>query len=161
VTIERDHEGEKAVFVVRVKDPATRPLSEIAELIRLGVTEPVREVKDFRRTLRVCGLPRPLRRLLWWLGLNIGRQRANYFGTFGVSVYSALGAESLHPLTPLTTVVNYGVFAPDGSLDVRVIYDHRVMDGATVARGLARLEEVLNGSIRDELAQSATGSKAA
>ena len=29
-------------------------------------------------------------------------------------------------------------------LDVRIIYDHRVMDGSTVARALADLEEVLN-----------------
>ena len=55
-------------------------------------------------------------------------------GTFGVSVYSALGAESLHPLTPLTTALNYGVIQENGDVTVRVIYDHRVMDGATVAR---------------------------
>ena len=93
----------------------------------------------------------PVCRLLWWFGLNIGRQRANYFGTFGVSVYSALGAESLHPLSPLTSTLNYGVIAADGTTDVRVVYDHRVTDGATVARALARLEEVLNTTIRDEL----------
>src|SRR5262245_58020415 len=151
ITVERDYRGEKAVFTVRVKDPVRRSVGEIAEIIRVGTTAPIEEVKDFRRSLRVSGLPRPLRRLVWWIGLNVGRQRANYFGTFGVSVYSALGAESLHPLTPLTSTLNYGIFSPDGSLDVRLIYDHRVMDGATVARALARLEVVLNTSIRDEL----------
>ena len=94
----------------------------------------------------VCGIG-----VLVWLGLNIGRQRANYFGTFWVSAYSALGAESLHPLSPLTSTLNYGVFAADGSVDVRLVYDHRVTDGATVARALARLEEVLNTSLRQEL----------
>jgi pyruvate/2-oxoglutarate dehydrogenase complex dihydrolipoamide acyltransferase (E2) component len=34
---------------------------------------------------------------------------------------------------------------------VRIIYDHRVMDGATVARALARLEQILNTSILDEI----------
>jgi hypothetical protein len=87
--------------------------------------------------------------------LNLGRQRANYFGTFGVSVYSALGAESLHPLSPLTTTLNYGVFAPDGSADVRLVYDHRVTDGATVARALTRLEDVLNTALRAELLAAA------
>jgi hypothetical protein len=43
----------------------------------------------------------------------------------------------------------------DGVLDVRVIYDHRVMDGATVARALARLEEILNSAIKDEVAEMA------
>ena len=51
-----------------------------------------------------------------WIGLNIGRQRPNFFGTFALSVYSALGAESLRPLAPCTVVLNYGVIAPDGYL---------------------------------------------
>jgi hypothetical protein len=161
VTVERDYRGEKAVLTVRVKDPARRPLAEVADLIRRGMTEPVDEVKDFRRALRVSGLPRLLRRLLWWVGLNVGRQRANYFGTFGVSVYSALGAESLHPLSPLTSTLNYGVFAADGTVDVRLVYDHRVADGATVARALARLEEVLNTALRDELLAGSTSAAAA
>jgi len=159
ITVERDYRGEKAVLTVRVKDPARRSIAEIGEAIRRGTTKPLDEVKDFRRSLRISGFPRFLRRLVWWVGLNVGRQRANYFGTFGISVYSALGAESLHPLSPLTATLNYGVFAPDGSLDVRLIYDHRVTDGATIARALARLEEVLNTSVRNEL--SAAGAQAA
>jgi hypothetical protein len=159
ITVERDYRGEKAVFTVRIKDPARKGVEEIARILRERATAPVEDVKDFRRSLAVSGLPRPLRRLIWWVGLNIGRQRANYFGTFGISVYSALGAESLHPLTPLTTTLNYGVFGADGSLDVRLVYDHRVTDGATIARALARLEEVMNTSLRDEL--SAVSARAA
>ena len=86
-----------------------------------------------------------------WLGLNIGRQRPNYFGTFQLSVYSGLGAESLNPLTPLTTLLNYGQIDEHGSVDVRVHYDHRVMDGANVARALERLEAIMNTAVVDEL----------
>ena len=68
-----------------------------------------------------------------------------------MSVYSALQAESLHPLSPITTLLNYGVIGPDGTVDVRIIYDHRVMDGATVARALARLEQILNSVVKDEI----------
>ena len=96
-------------------------------------------------------MPWPLRRLLWWIGLNIGRQRGNFFGTFGVSVYSALNAESLHPLSPLTALLNYGVVGRDGHLAVRIMYDHRVMDGAIVARALGRMEEILNSIILEEV----------
>ncbi len=39
----------------------------------------------------------------------------------------------------------------DGVLDVRIIYDHRVMNGATVARALGRLEEILNTVILEEV----------
>jgi hypothetical protein len=96
-------------------------------------------------------VPRPLRRLLWWVGLNIGRQRGNFFGTFGVSVYSALNAESLHPLSPLTALLNYGVIDKNGRVTARIMYDHRVMDGATIARALGRMEEILNSVILDEI----------
>jgi predicted component of type VI protein secretion system len=98
---------------------------------------------------------------LWWVGLNIGTQRSNFFGTFALSVYSALGAESLHPLAPLTTVLNYGVIDSDGDVNVRIIYDHRVMDGATVARVLARLEQILNTSILDEIGSLAKNAPSA
>ena len=112
-------------------------------------------VKDFRRVVTLGRLPRPMRRACWWVGLNVGRKRAKYFGTFGVSVYSALGAESLHPLSPLSYTVNYGVLSPTGELDVRLVYDHRVADGATVARALGKLETALLGPVADELRASA------
>jgi hypothetical protein len=154
--VERDFEGEKAVLVGRVKDPAALPLPELTARLRAFHETPVGELKYFRRALRLARLPRPVRRLLIWLGLNLGSQRIRHFGTFGVSVYSALGAESLHPLAPLTALLNYGVFTPDGDVDVRVVYDHRVLDGATVARALGRLEEVLAGPIAEELRALAT-----
>jgi hypothetical protein len=72
-------------------------------------------------------------------------------GTMGLSAYSGLGAESLHPLSPLTTTLNYGVIGADGAVDVRIVYDHRVLDGSTVAGALAALDEVLSGDILAEL----------
>jgi hypothetical protein len=151
VMVERDFEGEKAVLAGRVKDPSALALPELARRLRAFQETPVAEQKYFRRALRLTRLPRPLRRLIIWLGLNAASHRIRHFGTFGLSVYSALGAESLHPLAPLTALVNYGVFTADGDVDVRVVYDHRVLDGATVARALGRLEEVLTGPITEEL----------
>ena len=153
VAVEREYHGERAVLARRIKDPARRPLAEIGEMIRAAASQPVDAVPEFRRSLALCAWPRPLRRALWWLGLNIGRQRANYFGTFGVTVYASLGAESLHPLSPLTTTLNYGVIADDGSVAVRLIYDHRVMDGATIARAMVRLERILVTQVCAELRQ--------
>jgi hypothetical protein len=152
VIIERDYYGEPGLFSISIKEPARQSLRDIGRQLEHASTAPVEAIKDFRRTIQFTRLPQPLRRAFWWLCLNIGRQRGNYFGTFGVSVYSALQAESLHPLSPLTTLLNYGVMRDDGVLDVRIIYDHRVMDGATVARALARLEKILNSAIKDEVA---------
>lgn len=157
IIIERDYLGESAVCPVSIKDPAHQSLGDIGRLIEHATTAPVEDIKDFSRWMKLARLPRFLRRPLWWVGLNWGRQRGNFFGTFGISVYSALKAESLHPLAPVTTLLNYGVISENGGLDVRVIYDHRVMDGTTVARALTRLEEILNSDIAEEvrsLAQS-------
>ncbi|HKB01136.1 MAG TPA: hypothetical protein VKD90_02905, partial [Gemmataceae bacterium] len=123
VMVERDYAGEKAVLVGRVQDPAALLLPELTARLRAFSETPVENLKHFRRGLRLTRLPRPVRRLVMWLGLNLGSQRIRHFGTFGVSVYSALGAESLHPLAPLTALLNYGVFTPDGHVDVRVVYD--------------------------------------
>ena len=151
VIIERHYQGEPALFSIAIKRPAQLPLREIGRQLHHASTAPVEEIKDFRRAVDFARLPRFLRHAAWWVGLNFGRQRANYFGTFAISVYSALNAESLHPLSPITTMLNYGVMTRDGELDVRIIYDHRVMDGATVARALNRLEEILLGPVLEEV----------
>jgi hypothetical protein len=151
IIIERDYRGEPALCPVLIKDPAHEPLAVIGGLLQQAAFAPLENMKEFREWKRLTRLPRPLRRVLWWIGLNIGRQRANFFGTFGVSVYSALNAESLHPLSPFNALLNYGVIAPDGDVAVRIMYDHRVMDGATVARALGRMEEILNSVILEEV----------
>jgi hypothetical protein len=161
VIVDRDHEGEKALFALRMNDPASRPLAALADELRAAQSAPVQEIKQFRRALRLGRTPLPLRRLLWWVGLNWGRKRPNYFGTFLVSSYGALGAESLHPRSPLTITLTYGPIAADGAVDVRLVYDHRVLDGATVARALARMEAELNGAVCDELRTMAAPDRAA
>ena len=112
---------------------------------------PIHQVSYYRKMLRISGYPWLLRRVLWWFGFNLGRLRGCYLGTFGITVVSAYGAESLHPHSPLTSLLSYGVIAPDGTCAVRICYDHRVLDEAPIARVLARLEEVLNGEIVAEL----------
>lgn len=160
VAIERQYEGENAVFWGHLRRPEQQSLSELHAALRRFKNDPLRSFSLFRRVLLVGRLPRLLRRLAWWIGLNVsGRKRAGFMGTFGVSVYSGLGAESLHPISPLTTTLNYGPISKDGSVSVRIVYDHRVMDGATVARALTCLAGVLNGEIVAELEQAAHDSR--
>jgi hypothetical protein len=151
VAFERDVEGEPAVLLARVKGPERRSLKRLDAAVRAARSTPVMEVGEFRRALALAGAPAPLRWLLMWLGLNWGRKRVKYFGTFQLSVYSAMGAESLNPLTPLTTLLNYGPIDADGWVNVRILYDHRVMDGATVARALERFEAILNDAVAAEI----------
>lgn len=156
VTIERDYDGEKSVFLAKLKDPCSRSIPALDAELSWYRTAPIPSIKPFRRLLEISRLPRPVRRALWWIGLNVGRQRANYFGTFGLTSLASLGAESLHPLSPLTTMLTYGVIAANGDVDVRLSYDHRVLDGAVAARALVRLESVLRSRISEELLSLAT-----
>lgn len=151
IAFERKYEGELAVFTARIKNPSSKKVDRITRMLRRFSNDPIETVSDFRRNLKLARIPRPIRRLIWWLALHSPIHKRNHVGTFGVSVYSALGAESLHPLSPVTTTLNYGVIAPDGSVTVRVVYDHRVLNGATMARALVRLETVLNEKLAEEL----------
>jgi hypothetical protein len=152
VAIGRAYRGEPAVFPAHFRQPERQSLVQLDAHLRYYKEAPVEGIGLYRRALLVSRLLRPLRRLLWWVGLNSsGAKRARRMGTFALSVYSGLGAESLHPLTPLTTTLNYGVVGEDGQVDVRLVYDHRVLDGATVAHALALLEDKLNGAILAEL----------
>jgi hypothetical protein len=151
MVVEREYQGEMVVLTTLIPDPAHMGVATISEIIRRAKTVPLEQEKSFKRMLDLARWPTPIRRAIWWLGLNIGRQRGNYFGTYGISVYSGLGSESLHPISPLTAVLNYGVIDADGTVAVRIMYDHRVLDGSMVARVLERIEQKLANELLSEL----------
>jgi hypothetical protein len=152
LAVERDFGDEKAVFFHHLDEPEKQSLPEIDGRLRRAKEAPLESIGTFRRVMLISRLPRLLRRLLWWYALNVsGRKRVRFLGTFAVSTYGALGANSLHPRGVMTSTVNYGPIDPDGSVDVRIIYDHRVLDGSVVARALADLERVLKHEIIAEL----------
>jgi hypothetical protein len=161
VAVERTYRDEPCVFYGRIPDPQCLSLPDIHSRIRQLAEAPIESLRTFRQMLSFARWPRPIRRSLFWLGLNLPRTRPGKFGTFGLSVYSSLGAESLHPLSPLTSTFNYGVIDSSGSVWVRLVYDHRVFDGATAARALGRFEEVLTGPIHNELHELACSGRAA
>jgi hypothetical protein len=152
VAVERRYGEEDAVFFMHLRNPHEQTLTAIEAHLARCKTDPVENIASFRRILQTSRLPLPVRRLLWRFGLyTTGRRRAKHFGTFGVSATAAFGAANLDLLTPLTTGLNYGVLCADGSLDVRLTYDHRVLDGGTAARALADMEAAMNGPILAEL----------
>jgi hypothetical protein len=152
IGVERPYGNENAVFFLPISRPEVCPLVEIDARIKWFKDQPLGSSGAVRRQLNVARQPLGVRRLLWWLALNAsGRQRARLLGTFGVSAYSSLGAESLQPTCLLTSTLGYGVIDRDGGVSVRVIYDHRTLDGATVARALGDLERFLRHEILAEL----------
>ena len=151
IAIARQVDGEDCVLPQRVTAPDEIPLAEVDALIRQAKEAPVAEVPAFRKMLAVTRLPLPLRRVLWAMGLGFGRQRAKFFGSFGVTSVAAYGPGELHALSPGPFVLSYGVVRPDQTLDVVLRWDHRVTDAAPMAKALTRLEQVLNAEIAAEI----------
>jgi hypothetical protein len=151
VAIARVEDGQDCVLPQKVPAADELPLTEIDAQIRHAKDAPISEVPAFRKILRVTRLPLLLRRLMWLIGLNFGRQRANWFGSFGVTSVAAYGAGELHALSPGPFILSYGVAEPDQTIDVVIRWDHRITDAALIAKALTRLEQVLNTEIAAEL----------
>jgi hypothetical protein len=152
LTVERIVGDEPVIINCRITDPAAVPLAKAAAIVRYSVESPLPDLQEYRRHVRVGRLPLPLRRVLWWIGYNVGRLRANYFGTFTLSTMAASGNDVMLPLRTATTFLSYNPLRPDGTLKVLMWWDHRVYDGGTASRAIARLAELLNGPVRQELA---------
>lgn len=152
VLVERDWEGEKVVFGAKVRGPENSTLKQITEHLHNFKEAPVLEVSPFRQTLRFGRLPWFIRRFAFWQTLYLsGFKRAKRFGTFMISSHGSQQVEQEHPLNPLTTFLTFGPISPSGEVVVRVIYDHRVMDGRTICRAFHDLDKLLHTQILDEL----------
>jgi hypothetical protein len=62
-----------------------------------------------------------------------------------------MGAGLLNLMPILTTQIHYGMLDKEGNLDVRLTFDHRVLDGATAARVLVALEDVMKSTLVREM----------
>jgi hypothetical protein len=150
--VEREWQGEAVVLPAKVRGPETQPLEEITAFLRYLQEAPVLEVSPFRQVLRLGRLPGLFRRFTLWQSLHLsGCKRAKRMGTFILSSLGQLGVEQHNPYTPLTTYATFGPISPTGAVTAKIIYDHRVMDGRTVARALVDLEAVLGNEIVNEL----------
>src|SRR3984957_14669320 len=157
LAIERTFDGEEGVFFGMFRAPEGQTIGELQRSLIEFKTAPLEEIGFFRRMIRISRFPTPIRRFLWSLSLNAsGRGRAKRFGTFGVTTLGGQGVEQIHPLSPLTTTLTFGPIDPKGKVTVKIIYDHRVLDGAYVARRLVDLEQMLNTVILDELRRGET-----
>lgn len=152
MTVAREHEGEEWVLFARIVKPESIPLSELNDLLVATKNLPVEEVPRFRLQIKFANVPTIIRRFAWWFTLNVsGYLRATNFGTFGLTTVSSLGAVSIHPPSTGATTMTFGPVDENGHVRVTMVYDHRLLDGAQVARYLQELEETLNGEIADEL----------
>ncbi|MCE9529601.1 MAG: 2-oxo acid dehydrogenase subunit E2 [Planctomycetes bacterium] len=151
INIDRELADERIVLFAHIPSPETRTLREIDAIIRHHQLEPVDNIPSNRWALFLSRVPWPFRRLLWWAALSMrGSIRCRFFGTFAMSSVGSQGAGITHLMPLLTSQLHYGMIDPTGGLEMRLSFDHRVLDGALVARGLAQMEEILlNDMVRD------------
>jgi hypothetical protein len=154
ILVEREWGGENVVLTGKLRAPELRGLAEIQDYLLYLRDTPVWDVGHYRRSLRVGRYPGWLRRLLFWQSLYLsGAVKCRRFGTFMISSMGTLGVEQMHPLTTLTTYLTFGPISDAGKVEVKVIYDHRVVDARTVARALNALEDRINVEMAAELAE--------
>jgi hypothetical protein len=97
-------------------------------------------------------VPWPIRQWVWWGALNVfGRRRCHNFGTFGITTIASTGASILKIIPLLTATLHYGLFDAGGNIDMRMSFDHRVLDGMTAGQVLADVESTLLGAILREV----------
>jgi hypothetical protein len=151
LNVERRLPGEDVVLFCLIRGPENRSLQAIDAIVRQHKEAPVESLRSYRRARAVSRIPWPLRRWFWWSSLNVfGGRRCHNFGTFSVSSVASHGAGVLRGAPILTSTLHYGLFDQE-RLDMRLTFDHRVMDGCAAARILTDLESVLNREIVREL----------
>jgi pyruvate/2-oxoglutarate dehydrogenase complex dihydrolipoamide acyltransferase (E2) component len=150
LAVNRVEDGEDRLFWARLAAPDAKSLPEIQQFVVDCATKPVEEM--FKRQLQLEMVPGFLRRtILRWNMNSFSRKRAARIGTFSLSTLAGMGATNRFHPTICTTSLSYAPLDADGNCLVTIIADHRVLDGAVVARALARLEEVLCHEMLAEL----------
>jgi hypothetical protein len=139
------------VLLFPVKAPDLTPLAEADARIRAAKTQPIEATVFFRKTMMVTRLPNPIRWLAWAIGLNFGRQRGNYLGTLLVTSVAAFGGGEVEARGPQPFILSYDRLSSGGTIDVMIRWDHRITDAAVIGMELARLEQILNHQIADEM----------
>lgn len=151
LAMHRQQEGQPLVCWARFCRPEERALAELQRHLQWYQSQPVESA--FRRQLLFARLPRPLRRLIWWWNLHVtAAKRATRLGTFSISSLARHGAYNRGHPSLLTTSLTYGPLDERGRMAVTLLCDHRLLDGVLAAQALADLEEVLLGTILQELA---------
>ena len=154
VAVAREYLGEPAVFFGHLRTPERKSLREIAAEMAELKKAPVESVRPFARMLKYARYPTPIRRIMWRLAMHLsGRHRVKTFGTFGITALGDCGARALNLCAPTAFNLSFGPIS-DGSAEILLYFDHRVIDGQTAVRTLADVETVLNDEIAAELREA-------
>jgi hypothetical protein len=142
--------GDLGLVPLRFHKPDAIPIGQLGEMIQRAAAAPLEETRFHRQLVAIARLPLLARRLIVSLFLNVPQLRRK-LGTYGVSSAARWRADLGTSRTPQPCLLSYGPADADGNVVVRLTFDHRTFDGALAGRALARLDEILNSAILEEL----------
>ncbi len=152
LAIHRELAGQSRLCWGRLIDPGNCTLPEIQWRLNQYTQNPAAQV--FRKQLQLSRLPWPLRRIVWWVILNVsGRVRERQLGTFSMSSLAGQGVINREHPTICTTSLTYGPIGRDGHALITLVYDHRLFDGMQAAQALHQLRGCLQQDLVAELDQ--------
>jgi hypothetical protein len=152
VAVERTWNGEPAVFVEPVPDPAALSLVEIDRRCKSLAAIPIENVGSFRRQMRIARLPWVVRRAVWHIATQwSGSLRSRYLGTY--ATMKSPRRIQVHQNTPAVPFTfHWSTPDPKGDLTVEILFDHRLVDAAGAVRVMLAVERAMNGAVAQELA---------
>jgi hypothetical protein len=152
VMIERQWQGQPAVFAQPIPNVDARTVSEIDDVFVPLKSLPVENVGAFRHIIRISKFPLPLRRMLWSIAHDwSGRLRSKYIGSVAINSLPRTRIRITQIASPCSCLIYFGQVAPNGDMPVQVFWDHRVMDAIEVDRVFREIEAALNSEVAAEL----------
>lgn len=158
ITIAREEKNETRLMFARIHRPEELSLTQIQEQLDYFGTHPIEDIKQFRHQIRFAAMPRMVRRLVWWLLLDMWpSKRAAHVGTFGMSISGFNAAYGNCHLGPNTTILGVDPAPRNGISRTLLTFDHRVLDGKPTIDAMNALFSALHGPILQEMQELAEG----
>lgn len=152
LTMSREYEDEDRLLFARFHQPESRSLADLQSQYDHFRKAPVRSIKQFRHQIRFAKAPFFLRRMAWWVMLNLWpRKRASHLGTFGMTLSRYKDAYAPKILGPNPTILGVDVMPKKGIAKFSLTFDHQLIDGVPVVNLIDEVYRTLNGVIADEL----------
>ena len=148
----REYQGEERLLFARFNRPAKKSLLELQERYDKLRKEPVEKIKQFRHQIQFAKCPSILRRMAWWMMLNVlPQKRMSHFGTFGMTLSGYKDSYATRLLGPNTTILGVDVLPKKGIARFMLTFDHQILDGVPVVKVIDELYKTLNTQIAQEL----------
>lgn len=152
LTVSREYQGEERLLFARFGRPEKFSLLELEAKYDRFRKRPVEKIKQFRHQIQFAKCPSIVRRMAWWLMLNVFPQkRMSHFGTFGMTLSGYRDSYANGLLGPNTTILGIDVLPKKGIARFMLTFDHQILDGVPVIKIIDELYNTLNTEIAQEL----------